>query len=166
MSEFVIILLFSLLQFGIAALFYVRWLRRMSLVTSLKTDFLGSVRARLQAGTLAEYLQAIAEGRISVLPRRKSRPWLLLTGGVMLSGIALMFIIRLIFPGMHIALRVVVALISVTPFMALLGIAIAQETDDIKIADFVKVTNQEMLLKIDQGSSLAEYLEKLEHQPS
>jgi hypothetical protein len=166
MSEFVIILLFSLLQFGIAALSYVRWIRRMSLVSSFKTDFLGSVRTRLQAGTLADYLKAITEGRISVLPRRESRPWLLLTGGVMLAGIALMFIIRLIFPGMHIALRVVVALISVTPFMALLGIAIAQETDDIKIADFVKVTNQEMLLKIDQGSSLAEYLEKLEHQPS
>jgi hypothetical protein len=158
--EYSALFLFFLCELAVALFVYFHWLLTRSGLGSAKSVFAKVVRDHQAQGTLEQYIQNVVSGEESPLPKRK---WLLPYLKVLLSGMLGFLVVFYIkrFTGAGVALRTIVGILAVLPFVCLLAAEIAKETDDNRITDYQRSTARRLLEKIKEGSEddLAELLQ-------
>jgi hypothetical protein len=132
-------------------LVFVFWRRRKSELNLAKEEFARFLQAHLAQGTLAQQLEDIAAGRLSVYQRRKSLKIYLWMGIAMVLGVALIYVVAR-FTGVGVWIRAIVGILSILPFIYFVSSAIAEEFDDNRISSFEKNSGRELLLKSQNES--------------
>ncbi len=137
--EYLIVALFYIVQFVIGAIAYRNWMKKNSHLVTAKAQLFDALKSHYEAGTLSDYLEGIVTRKSPLVPSRPLLRPSVICVTTMVIGVALMFVpIKLIFPGLHIAIKVIITFISVTPFIIVAFIGIAQEVDDIRIMNFAR----------------------------
>jgi hypothetical protein len=151
--EFVIVFLFYVVQFVIGAIVYRRWMKQNSQLQTAKSQLFESVMSRYEDGTLSTYLEEIVDTKSPLLPSRRILRPSLICAGALILGVALMYVlIKFVFPGIHVVFRVIITFISVTPFVAVAFIGIAQEVDDIRIMNFARSIRDRLTQSMNENA--------------
>jgi hypothetical protein len=139
---------------------FVYWLRRKSEFNLGREQFESFLKAHLMQGTLAQQLEDIAAGKLSVHERKKSRMVYLRAGISMVLGVVLAYaIIRI--TGAGVWIRTLVGILSILPFIYFVSTAIAEEFDGNRISNFERTTSRQLLLKSQAGPIVSDISEML-----
>jgi ABC-type Fe3+ transport system permease subunit len=143
--EYFIIFVFFLVQMTIGVISYRRWTMQNSQLPVAKSQILGTVMDHYRQGTLEEYLEGIVYKKGLSLAHRNTLRQAIICAGALLLGIAFMFlVIKKLFPGSHIAFKIIITCIATTPFVFVAFAGIAQEFDDIRVMDFAKFLRDQL----------------------
>jgi hypothetical protein len=132
-------------------LVFVFWRRRKSELNLATEELARFLKVHLIQGTVAQQLEDLAAGKVSVYQRKKSLIIYLWMGLSMVLGVALIFVVAR-FTGAGLVIRTIVGICSILPFIYFVSTAIAEEFDDNKISSFEKNTARQLLLKNQDGS--------------
>jgi hypothetical protein len=132
-------------------LVFVFWRRRKSELHLATEELARSLKVHLIQGTVAQQLEDLAAGKVSVYQRKQSLIIYLWMGLSMVLGVALIFVVAR-FTGAGLVIRTIVGIFSILPFIYFVSTAIAEEFDDNKISSFEKNTARQLLLKNQDGS--------------
>jgi len=132
-------------------LVFVFWRRRKSEFNLATEELARFLKVHLIQGTVAQQLEDLAAGKVSVYQRKKSLIIYLWIGLSMVLGVALIFVVAR-FTGAGLVIRTIVGIFSILPFVYFVSTAIAEEFDDNKISSFEKNTGRQLLLKIQDRS--------------
>jgi hypothetical protein len=140
---------FSELIAGILVYAYCR--RHRSGLGAAKAELTTTIKDHYRQGTLEQYIGCVASGTKSILSKKGRLTQYLC---VALSGIAGACIVYFIkqYAGAGVALRTIVGVLAMLPFIGLLAMGIAEEADENKISDFEKLTAKLLLQDIKEGN--------------
>jgi hypothetical protein len=148
-----------LVEFIAGILVFAYWLRRRSELNVAKTEFASFLKAHLTEGTLAQQLEDITAGKLSVHQGKKSLKIYLWMGISAVLGVALIYVVGR-FSRAGVEIRTIVGILSSLPFVYFVSTAIADEFDQNRISSFEKNTGRQLLLK-SRDESIASDIDEM-----
>jgi hypothetical protein len=159
--EYSALLVFFLCEISAAIFVYFNWLRNRSGLTIAKAELVKAVRDHSHNETLEPYIQNVANGEISLVPKRK---WLMPYLTVFLSGVLgfLIILCMKFLTGAGVVLRTMVGTLAMLPFTWLLAVEISKEADDNRIVNYERSTARLVLEKTKEGATSEQILDLLQ----
>jgi hypothetical protein len=147
MTDFVAVILLLAVEFTAAVLSYIYWVRRYGQFPQAKLQLEKSLQSHGESGTIQQHMENIATGKVSLYKKRNPlRIYLAVFIAMVLGVVATILLIR----GLSLGLtaRLVVGMLSILPFVCLLAVAVAQESDENKIIDLTRTTTREFAARV------------------
>lgn len=134
----------------IAIITSIFWRRRRSELGQAKAKFTEALKAHMEGGTLEKYLEDIEEARVEIYRKREQLFFYLCTGVSMIAGIGLVFLTSNF--NLHVALKTILAILFIAPFMVFVSIVMTEEWDENKIGFFIRKTAKKLSESIENGT--------------
>jgi nicotinamide riboside transporter PnuC len=119
------------------------WLRNRSELPAAKAQLAKSLQHHQNSGTLEQYIADLTAGNLSIFQKRKQFTRYLWTGISMVLGVlATILVVRLARFG--IVARTITGILSILPFICMVSIVIAEETDENRILSFEQTVRKQL----------------------
>jgi len=147
----VAVLVFVLVVMASAILVYFYWLRHHSELPAAREQFADAIKRQQDKGALRKLGEDAAHGKAAIFNKRKQRRLYILTGVSAIAGPLFTILVRAL--GAGVFLRTVVGLLAILPFIVLVSIVIAEESDENNILRFERTTGSLLLAQLDGGAT-------------
>ena len=151
MTDFVAVMILLAVEFTAAVLSYIYWVRHYGQFPQAKLQLEKSLQAHRESGTIQQHMENIASGKVSLYQKRNPlRIYLVVFIAMVLGVVTTILLIR----GMTLGLtaRLMVGTVSILPFVCLIAVAVAQESDENKILDLTMTTRRQFAARVPDGN--------------
>jgi len=152
MTDLVAVMILLAVEFAAAVLSYIYWVRHYGQFPQSKLQLEKSLQAHRESGTIQQHMENIASGKVSLYQKRNPlRIYLAVFIAMVLGVVTTVLLIR----GMPLGLtaRLMVGTVTILPFVCLIAVAVAQESDENKIIDLTKATTRQFAPRTQDGSA-------------
>jgi hypothetical protein len=151
MTDFVAVMILLAVEFAAAVLSYIYWVRHYGQFSQAKLQLEKSLQSHRERGTMEQHMENIATGKVSLCRERKPlRIYLAVFMAMVLGVLTTVLLIRGM--GLGLTARLIVGSVSILPFVCLLAVAVAQESDENKIIDLTGTITRQVALRVQDGS--------------
>jgi len=154
MTDFVAVMILLTVEFAAVVLSYIYWVRHYGQFPQAKLQLEKSLQAHRESGTIQQHMESIASGKVSLYQKRNPLRIFLAVFIAMVYGVVTTI---LLIRGLTLGLtaRLMVGTVSILPFVCLIAVAVAQESDENKIIDLTRaITRQFAPRAQDSGGAL------------
>ncbi len=148
--EIEIILLLFVVELGLATFACIYWLKKRSELEQAKTRFHSALRLHSEQGTLHQFIEEVATGKTTIYRKRKLTAYYLMACVSMIAAVGLSFLGK--FLGLWVAVRTIVGLVALAPFMVFVGILVAEELDENRIIEYESTIGKQLMADMEEGS--------------
>lgn len=150
-TDFVAVMILLAVEFAAAILSYIYWVRHYGQFPQAKLQLEKSLQAHRESGTIQQHMENIASGKVSLYQKRNPlRIYLAVFIAMVLGVVTTILLIRGMTPGL--TARLLVGTVSILPFVCLIAVAVAQESDENKIIDLTKAITRQFAPRAQDAS--------------
>ena len=150
-TDFVAVMILLAVEFAAAILSYIYWVRHYGQFPQAKLQLEKSLQAHRESGTIQQHMENIVSGKVSLYQKRNPlRIYLVVFIAMVLGVVTTILLIRGLTLGL--TARLMVGTVSILPFVCLIAVAVAQESDENKIIDLTKAITRQFAPRAQDAS--------------